>query len=145
MFLHLLPKDKELFCVVFTDHAKRHFLKKFQKDYKGKVWLLTEESIFQDLSRLRMPDNTTQQTQQIDEIWHKDNRWIFKYDFAVAGKKESPKKSGNRVVGFLDTESGVIEILLIFNHKDLPKNTNETQYIKSTLEAQFPDHLAKCR
>jgi hypothetical protein len=145
MFSHLLPKDSELFCVVFVEYAKRYFLRRFQKDYKDKVWLLTEESICQDLSRLRMPDNTTQQTQQIDELWHKDNCWIFKYDFAVASKKESPKKSGNRVIGFLNIESGVIEILLIFNHKYLPKNMSETQYIKSTLEAQFPGYLAKCR
>ena len=69
-------------------------------------------------------------TQQVDELWQKDDFWIFKYDFRVAQTKESTKSSGNRCVVFLDNGNNRILILMIFGKKDLPKNMGEQAFIE---------------
>ncbi|MDR2568914.1 MAG: hypothetical protein LBD23_01280, partial [Oscillospiraceae bacterium] len=80
MFTHLLFNDNNLFTVQFSDYARLHYLKRFEKDYRGKQWDITVESIFQDMSRIKTRDSDLQKTQQVDELWQKDSYWIFKYD-----------------------------------------------------------------
>ncbi|MCL2627442.1 MAG: hypothetical protein FWD44_01920 [Oscillospiraceae bacterium] len=137
MFLHQLPKENKLFTVKFDEYAKRHYLKRFMKDYKGRQWEVTEDSIFQDLSRIKMNTSDLQFTQQVDELWHKDNYWVFKYDFRIAQTKESTKTSGNRCVVFLDNTASKISILIIFGKNDLPKNVGERAFIEQTLDNEF--------
>lgn len=143
MFTHQLQSSGNLFTVEFSDYSKRFYLKRFEKDYKGRQWDITIESIIQDLARIRTSD--LQKTQQVDELWYKDSFWIFKYDFRVAQTKESTKSSGNRCVAFLDNEANKIEILIIFGKGDLPKNKGEQAFIKQTIEKEFGDYLALVR
>ena len=145
MFTHLLPKDDTPFGVDYSGYAKRHYLKQFQKDNPGKQWLVTEDGIHEDLSRITYADHDLQQTQKVDELWHKDNFWIFKYDFRIAGKKESTKDAGNRCIIFLDNSKKTIEILFIYHHSYLPKNTKETQLIEVLLKDNFNEYLEKCK
>lgn len=128
MFMHRLPTSNKIFQVYFSDYSKNHFLKKFKKKYPGKQWQLTEESIRQDLSRINFSDLQT--SQQIDELWWDKTIWTFKYDFRIAGTKESTKSSGNRLVGVIDVKKNLIEIVIIYNKTDLPSNVSETQYIR---------------
>ncbi len=121
------------------EFAKNHYLKKFIKNYKGKQWQYTEDSIFQDLSRLGLKNNKTQQLSQIDELVYKDNHWIAKYDFRIAGTTQSTKTSGNRAIIHIDAKRMCIEILLIYNKTDLPKNKNETDYIFQVIEKEYPE------
>jgi len=145
MFMHLLYNDNNLFTVKFSDYAKNHYLKRFEKDYRGKQWDITVESIFQDLARIKTGNSDLQRTQQVDELWHKDNCRILKYDFRVAQTKESSKSSGNRCVAFLDNVANRIEILVIFGKSDLPKNTGEQTFIKQTLIKEFRGYMALVR
>ena len=141
MFTHLLPYDDTLFTVQFSEYAKHHYLKRFEKDYKGKQWDVTVESILQDMARIKISSSDMQKTQQVDELWHKDSYWIIKYDFRVAQTRESTKSSGNRCVAFLDNVADKIEILLIYGKGDLPKNTGEQAFVEQTLIDKFPDYL----
>jgi len=140
-----LINDNNLFTVKFSDYAKSHFLKRFQKDYRGKQWDITVESIFQDMARIKTSDSDLQRTGQVDELWHKDCCWIFKYDFRVAQTKESTKSSGNRCVAFLDNAENKIEILVIFGKGDLPKNTGEQAFIEQTLIKEFKGYMSLVR
>ena len=145
MFTHLLFNDNSLFTVLFSDYAKLHYLKRFEKDYRGRQWDITVESIFQDMSRIKTSDSDLQKTQQVDELWQKDNCWIFKYDFRVAQTKDSTKSSGNRCVAFLDNAANKITILIIFGKGDLPKNVGEQAFIEKTLREEFRDFLSLAR
>jgi len=145
MFTHLLINDDNLFTVRFCDYAKSHYLKRFEKDYRGKQWDITVESISQDLARIKTSDSDLQRTQQVDELWHKDSYWIFKYDFRVAQTRESTKSSGNRCIVFLDNAENIIEILVIFGKGDLPKKIGEQTYIERTLINEFQDYMALVR
>lgn len=145
MFTHQLPKDDIPFGVNYSQFAKRHFLKRFEKDNPGKQWAITNEGIQEDLSRISYKDQDLQHTQQVDELWQKDECWILKYDFRIAGKKESTKDSGNRCVAFLDNSKKILEILIIYGKNDLPKNMSETQFITKTLTENYPELLEKCK
>lgn len=137
MFTHLLEQDDNLFIVGVNNFAKRHFLKNFEKKYKGKMWSLTLDSIIWDLSRLSADDNILQRSQQIDELWHRGTVWIFKYDFAIAKSGMSPKSAGNRIIGVLDSEKRAIEILMVYHKSDLPKNMGEQAFVERTLREEF--------
>ena len=145
MFTHQLAKDNALFTVTFSDYAKLHYLKRFEKDYRGRQWDVTVESIVQDMSRMKTSDSDLQKTQQTDELWQKDDFWIFKYDFRVAQTKDSTKFSGNRCIAFLDNKANRIEILMIYGKGDLPKNSNEQSFIEQTLSDRFPHYFSLVR
>lgn len=134
MFTSPLPDD-EYYRVFFTDYSDRHFTKRFSKDYPGKRWQITLDSIYQDLRRI----HSMQTTQQVDELKHGKDCKLFKYDFRVAQTNESAKKSGNRCIVFLDEATHRQDILLIYNKTDLPKNIGETAYIYQIVSEQFPD------
>lgn len=139
MFIHRLPLDNNILGFEYTLYAKKHFLNNFKKDYPGKQWALTEESIKNDLSRLKIETNTTQFSSQIDELCYRDNKWIAKYDFAIAGSQTSPKSSGNRCVIYIDNDKQQIKVLLMYGKTDLPKNKGETAYIKDTIKIEFSE------
>jgi hypothetical protein len=145
MFTHRIFNDNNLFAVKFSDYAKRHYLKRFKKEYHGKQWDITVESILQDMARIKTVDSDLQKTQQADELWQKDNYWVFKYDFRVAQTKESTKSSGNRCVAFLDNSADKIIILIIYGKGDLPKNIGERAFIEQTLNENFRDRLLLVR
>lgn len=132
MFTSLLPDDED-YRVFFTDYAQRYYIKRFAKDYKGKRWVVTQDSIFQHLKRV----HSMQMSQQVDELKCGDDCKLFKYDFAVAQSNVSPKSSGNRCIVFLDTKSHRQDVLLVFGKNDIPKSTSETQYIYQTVQEQF--------
>jgi hypothetical protein len=134
MFTNPLP-DNEDYRIFFTAFAGRHFIKRFEKDYKGKRWAVTLDSIFQDLKRV----HSMQTTQQVDELKHGKDCKLFKYDFTIAQSGVSPKASGNRCIIFLDIEHHRQDVLMVYGKTDLPKNTGETQFIYKTIEAEFKD------
>lgn len=134
MFSNPLP-DNEDYRIFFTDYAQRYYIKRFAKDYKGKRWIVTQDSIFQDLKRI----HELQKMQQVDELKNGENCKLFKYDFTVAQSGISPKASGNRCVIFLDTERHRQDVLMVYGKSDLPKKVNETQFIYKMVEEQFKE------
>jgi hypothetical protein len=134
MFTSRLPNDAD-YRVIFSEYAGRYFIKRFAKSYRGKQWVLTQDSIFQQLKRI----HALQTTQQVDQLKKGKDCLLFKYDFAVAQTNISPKASGNRCIVFLDSQKQVEIVLLVYGKTDLPKNMSETQFILQTVQAQFKD------
>ena len=122
------------FNVNFSDFSEKHFKKKFQKKYPAKVWEITEKAIIESLKRIyRLKD-----TDRLDCIKFCEPYGLFKFDFAVAGTQKSPKKSGNRIILFLDNEKEDINILLIYHKDDLEKRRSETEAWKYLIKNNFP-------
>lgn len=132
MFSNQLP-DNDDYRVVIGNYAERHFIKRFAKDYKGKRWDITLSSIEQDLRRV----HALQSTQQVDELKRGSGCILFKYDFTVAQSGVSPKTSGNRCIVFLDTETHLQTVLLVYGKQDLPKNQHETDWVYKTVRATY--------
>lgn len=138
MFTNPLPDDED-YRVFFTEYAERHHIKRFTKEYKGKRWVVTIDSIFQDLKRV----HSMQMSQQVDELKCGSDCKLFKYDFAIAQSGISPKASGNRCVIFLDTKEHRQDVLFVYGKGDLPKNTKETQFIYQLVQQNFPELWAR--
>ena len=138
MFTNPLP-DSEDYRIFFSEYAQRHHIKRFAKDYKGKRWVITLDSIFQDLKRI----HSMQLTQQVDELKRGDGFKLFKYDFAIAQSGISPKASGNRCIIFLDEANHRQDVLIVYSKNDLPKNMNETQYIYQIVKDEFGNLWSK--
>lgn len=138
MFTNPLPDDED-YRVFFTEYAERHHIKRFTKEYKGKRWVVTIDSIFQDLKRV----HSMQMSQQVDELKSGSNYKLFKYDFAIAQSGISPKASGNRCVIFLNTKEHRQDVLFVYGKGDLPKNTKETQFIYQLVQQNFPELWAR--
>jgi len=134
MFTSRLPNDND-YRVIFSPYAERHYIKRFAKDYKGRQWAVTQDSIFQDLKRI----HALTTSQQVDELKHGEDCILFKYDFAVAQTKVSPKASGNRCLIFLDAPRQLQTILLMYGKGDMPKNQQETSYILGVAQNEFPE------
>ncbi|MCL2882633.1 MAG: hypothetical protein FWF45_07115 [Coriobacteriia bacterium] len=138
MFTNPLPDD-ELYLIHVAPYAQRHFIKRFEKDYPGKVWSVTLTSICEDLKRVR----ALCPTDQVDELHHEGACWLFKYDFAIALSHRSPKGSGNRCLVFLDGETHQLHILLVYRKGDLPKDRGETQYLEQVLQREYRELLGR--
>lgn len=134
MFTSRLPNDSD-YRIIFSPYSERHYIKRFAKDYKGRQWTITRDSIFQDLKRI----HALTDSQQVDELKHGDDCILFKYDFTVAQTRISPKASGNRCLIFLDTAHQLQTVLLMYSKGDLPKNQQETSYILSVAQNEFPE------
>lgn len=132
MFTSPLPDDED-YRIFFSDFAQRYYIKRFAKEYKGKRWAVTFDSIFQDLKRV----HSMQMTQQVDELKYGMNCKLFKYDFAIAQSGVSPKTSGNRCIVFLDSVRHRQDVLFVYNKGDLPKNMPETRFIYKMVEDNF--------
>ncbi|RKZ43725.1 MAG: hypothetical protein DRR16_27770 [Candidatus Parabeggiatoa sp. nov. 3] len=121
------------FQVSFSDFSEKHYKKRFQKKYT-KEWAITEKAIIESLKRVyRLKD-----TDRLDCIKFCEPYGLFKFDFAVAGTQKSPKKSGNRIILFLDNEKENIDVLLIYHKDDLEKRRSETEAWKYLIKNNFP-------
>lgn len=138
MFTNRLPDNID-YRVVFSDFAQRYFIKQFSKNYPGKQWTITQDSIFEQLKRV----HAIQSTQQVDELKNCADCLLFKYDFAVAKTNVSAKTSGNRCVIFLDKLTQQQTILVLYHKSHLPKNKHENQYIDAVLKDEFPQFYAR--
>lgn len=134
MFSSQLPDDED-YRVVVGAYATRHFIKRFVKDYSGKRWDVTFDSVEQDLRRVY----ALQSTQQVDELKRGSGCILFKYDFAIAQSGISPKASGNRCVVFLDTQRHLQTILAMYGKTDLPKNHTETDWIYGMTKGEYKE------
>ena len=77
-------------------------------------------------------------TNRADLIFATDNFRLVKLDFAIFGLKISPKSSGNRCILFIDGNTKVVRILLVYSKNDLPAH-HETAEWKNLVKSQYSD------
>ena len=110
--------------------AERHYAKTFAKKYKNS-WLETRDNIDEVCKRIdRMLD-----FDRADLIYSVEYYKLVKLDFAVAGTRISPKKSGNRCLLFVDEELRHVQILIAYSKNDIGP-PNETAKWKQIIKAQ---------
>lgn len=124
--------DQYKYKVVFEDYTKRHFIKNFEKKYKLLQWSKTQDDIIFVCEHIE----NMLSTKRADLISVANNCRLVKLDFAIFGRKESPKSSGNRCILLLDDDMGVVKILLVYSKNDIPTH-NETQEWKKIVKAQY--------
>ncbi|TWP08494.1 hypothetical protein EUA76_01430 [TM7 phylum sp. oral taxon 350] len=126
--------------VLFEDYSERHYIKKFKKDY-GNQWLVTRKALVAQLSHIDQLVLNGRTNPPIHRT--EDNKeWIVKHEFAVAGRKQSAKSSGNRVILYVNHNERIVRVLLLYHKNHLGKDTNETAIWQNIVKQEFKDLLA---
>jgi hypothetical protein len=123
--------DQFNYRVQFEPFTERHYIKRFQKEYKDK-WVATERTIIAICERI---DNMLQYS-RADLISISGCYKLVKLDFAVEGTRMSPKASGNRCILLVDEDTRVVKILLVYSKNEIP-SPNETQRWKSIIKDEY--------
>ena len=122
------------YAIIIEEYAKRHYIKNFEKKYKG-AWDVTLCAIIEELKRFDSLLNTSI-AETISTIG--DMR-ICKTEFRVHGTKESKKLSGNRCIVAVNTKTSTVHILLVYNKNDFGDG-NETSQWKTMVRKNYPTY-----
>ncbi|MDD3293039.1 MAG: hypothetical protein PHI45_03395 [Candidatus Pacebacteria bacterium] len=123
------------YLVQIEGFAERHFIKSFEKKYKGH-WDITLRAIIFELERI---DNLLL-TSKADIIIDKENIRIVKTEFKIAGSKESTKTSGNRCIVAWHKEDKLVSVLLVYGKTDLSSGNKETDEWKRMIRENYSQY-----
>ena len=132
----LLKKNLSMstkYTVIIRKFAQRHFIDEFEKKHK-KAWAITWAAYSAMLSNIEELLKTT----KAEKIYSKENEYIVKCEFAVAGRGESPHASGNRMIVYMNSETYVCEILLVYGKTNIA-GSHETAWWHNTLFDSYED------
>ena len=116
--------------------AGRHYIKKFQKRYREKVWNVTREALLELCAGI---PSVPPSKNIVDSIVRKENRGIYKVKFRIPQSHESSKRSGNRSIVYVNETTSDAVILLVYHKNDL-SSRNETQAWKSLIRDNLPEY-----
>ncbi|HUC20906.1 MAG TPA: hypothetical protein VMR98_05445 [Candidatus Polarisedimenticolaceae bacterium] len=111
-----------LYSIEYSSYCDRHYIKTFEKRYNKKVWGITQRAITAVLQRADAAMLTT----KLETIHENDGHKIAKLEFAVAGRQESAKTSGNRAIVYINEELRSANVLLVYSKNEICA-PNETQ------------------
>lgn len=125
--------------VFFEDYTKRHYIKDFEKDYKG-AWLITKKAIesqFRNIDMLIDSGKTKPPIHRTDD----NSQWIIKHEFVIAGRKESKKNGGRRAIVHVNDTEKTVRALLVYNKDHVDKKAGETAWWERTIKSEYKDLL----
>lgn len=114
--------------------AERHFIKSFEKKYKG-AWDATEEALKQEF---RVFDVLFQKS-IAETITDRDGVRICKTEFKISGSRESRHSSGNRCIVAVHEDPHIVRVLLVYHKNDLGHG-NETAEWKRMIKDNYPEY-----
>lgn len=122
------------FSVQIETFAERHFIKSFEKKYKGS-WDLTLKAILEMLERIE----ALLSTDKAEIITSLGDLKFIKTKFRVFGTKESAKTSGNRCIVVADYKKREVRVLLVYSKTDLSGH-NETAEWQKRIKENYPEY-----
>lgn len=121
--------------VLFEDFAKRHYVKDFEKKYKNS-WLVTQKAIVVEFRNIDMLLQSGRTNPPI-HCANMNSELIIKHEFVVAGRRESRKSSGCRLIAYVNHNEKVVRILLVYHKDHLGKSGSETSVWEKMIKAEF--------
>ena len=125
--------EEQNYSVEFETFTKRHYIKVFAKKYKS-AWSGT----LQDIDDICKRIYSVLEYKRADLISAVAQYKLVKLDFAVEGKRVSPKSSGNRCILFIDEDIRSVKVLLVYSKNDISE-PNETAKWKSIVKQTFDE------
>lgn len=132
----LLKKNPNMsikYTVIIRKFAERHFIDEFEKKHK-RAWQITWTAYAMMLSNIEELLKTTKAT----KICSNKNEHIVKCEFAIAGRSESPHTSGNRMIVYMNSETHICEILLVYGKTNISGN-HETAWWHNLIFDTYSD------
>ncbi|HET8709350.1 MAG TPA: hypothetical protein VFL85_03655 [Candidatus Saccharimonadales bacterium] len=121
--------------VVFEPYASRHYIKDFEKKYKG-AWLSTRKALVSEFRNIDMLINSGKTKPPIHMTTDK-SQWIVKHEFVIAGRGESKKTSGRRVIVYVNDTEKVARVLLVYHKDHVDKKAGETAWWERTIKSEY--------
>lgn len=122
------------YVVIVESFADRHFIKNFEKKYKG-AWSVTWKAIEEELKRF----DSLLATSITETIVDGKSIKICKTEFRIARTRESRKSSGNRCIIAVHKDTSTVHILLVYHKNDLG-TSNETARWKELIKRSYPEY-----
>ena len=123
--------------VVFEKYAEKHFVKSFEKEYKG-AWLTTRKAIVGVLRNVDMLRDSGRLSNPPLHYSVDKREWILKQDFAIAGRHESPHGSGKRIIAYVNEKERVVRILMVYHKKHIEGSYgSETAWWESVIKREY--------
>lgn len=121
--------------VYFEEYTKRHYVKDFEKKYKGS-WLTTRKALVSEFRNIDMLVNSGRTNPPIHRTGD-NSQWIIKHEFVIAGLRENRKTSGRRIIAHVDNTNRVVRILLIYNKDHTDKKAGETAWWERVIRDEY--------
>ena len=131
-------KESKKLRVTITPFAQKHYIKKFIKRNKQKVWQVTQKALVELCENI--PILHGENNSRISRVLGNNKESMFKVEFPVAQSKQSHKKAGNRCIVYVENEKLTANILLVYHKNDLPKGPQETQIWKNIIRENFSEY-----
>lgn len=122
------------YSVKIEEFAQRHFIKNFEKKYKGH-WEVTLDSIIAELERI----DFLLQTDRAETVLDLDEIKIIKTKFRIFKSKESAKTSGNRCIVSIQKKKQTVTVLLVYCKTDISGHNETTQWQK-LIKENYPEY-----
>lgn len=122
------------YTVTIEPFAHRHYIKSFEKKYRG-AWDVTLRAIIGQFERIDM----LLKKDVAEIIIHTPSVTIVKSKFSVAGTKKSPNAAGNRCILAVHQSHKKVSILLVYHKNDLGGG-NETANWKRMIKEHYPEY-----
>lgn len=127
--------------VVFEEYSRKHYIKEFEKKYKG-AWLTTRKAIVSQLKNVDMLRDSGRLSNPPLHFSADRKEWILKQDFAIAGRRESPHGSGRRLIAYVNESEKVVRVMLIYHKNHIDSSCGgETAWWRSVIKKEFNDLL----
>lgn len=123
------------YSVVFETFAERHFIKTFEKKYRG-AWDITRSFLageFRFVDVLFFKSIAEHITDKKADIV------ICKTEFKISGTQDSRHASGNRCIVALCKSTATVHVLLVYAKTDIHES-NETAKWKSLVKDNYPEY-----
>lgn len=127
--------DPSKYKVEFSEFSNRHYARDFARKHKSN-WAKTQVDIINICSRIdRM---LTAGRQQVNLIKATSGHKLIKLGFAVEGTNESPKKSGNRAIIWVNESRREATVLMCYG-KGHVKGNQETVWWQKQIRDNCKD------
>ncbi len=121
--------------VIVEPFAERHFIKSFEKKYKG-AWDFTLRTIIEEFEKIdilflkKIAEYITDKNADIV---------VCKTEFKISSTQESRHSSGNRCIVAINKNTNQVCILLVYGKTDL-SSKNETTQWKEMIKEHYPKY-----
>lgn len=122
--------------VIVENFCERHFTKDLRKKHHKKRWDLTLKAIIDIASN---PVKAYEESEVLEIISDSGKEKICKGEFKIFASKVSAKKSGHRFILYINTETGISRVLLIY-HKNHVEGPKETTWWQGLIKKNYPEY-----
>ncbi len=129
--------------VAFEDFAEKHYIKDYEKRYKG-AWLTTRRAIFDQLRNIDMLRDSGRLRNPPIHMSEDRKKWVLKHEFAIAGLHESPHGSGRRLIAIVDETVRTVRVVLVYD-KGHVQGGNETVWWEKMIKSALGGDFVSCR